>query len=120
MRSTGAPPRRRPTGQLELDLAAADVLKAKADVAAAEALVSKCSVAAPFDGVTAEQKVRPFEYAMPGRPLLEVFDDHAFEVEWTVPSRWLTWLKPGTPFQVKIRGNRKILSGEAYEARRPD
>jgi len=89
-------------GQLELDVSAAEVLKAKADLDAAEAVASKCSIAAPFSGVTVEQKAREFQYTTPGQPLLDVLDDHALEVELIAPSHWLSWLKPGTPFQVRI------------------
>ncbi len=99
-------------GQLELDIAAADVLKAKADLAAAEAVASKCSIAAPFAGVTAARKAQEFEYAMPGQPLLEVLDDRALEVEVTAPSRWLGTLRPGAVFQVKIDD-----TGKTYPAR---
>ena len=42
-------------GQLELDVAAAEVEKAKADVAAAVAVTSKCTITAPFSGITVEQ-----------------------------------------------------------------
>jgi membrane fusion protein, multidrug efflux system len=100
------------TGQLELDIAAADVLKAKADLAAAEAVASKCSIAAPFAGATVEQKAHEFEYATPGQPMLDVLDDRAFEVELTAPSRWLGSLKPGAPFQVKIDDTGKTYSGQ--------
>jgi RND family efflux transporter MFP subunit len=100
------------TTPLELDIPAAEVLKAKADLAAAETLVSKCVIAAPFAGVTVEQKMHAFEYATPGRPVLEVVDDRALEVELTVPYRWLGWLKPGTPFQFKVDE-----SGKAYPAK---
>jgi membrane fusion protein, multidrug efflux system len=102
----------KPTGQLELDIAAADVLKAKADLTAAEAVASKCSVTAPFAGVTVERKARPFEYATPGQPLLDVLDDRALEVELTAPSRWLSWLKPGASFQVRIDD-----TGKTYPAK---
>src|ERR1700743_3133228 len=44
-------------GQLELDIPAAEVLKAKADLAAVEATVSKCSIVAPFAGVVVERKM---------------------------------------------------------------
>jgi membrane fusion protein, multidrug efflux system len=101
----------KPTGQLELDIAAADVLKAKADLAAAEAVTSKCSVTAPFAGVTVERKAHEFEYATPGRPLLDVLDDHALEVELTAPSRALGWLKPGASFQLKIDDTGKTYPG---------
>ncbi len=102
----------KPTGQLELDIAAADVLKAKADLAAAEAVASKCSIAAPFAGMTVERKAHEFEYAIPGQPLLDVLDDRALEVELTAPSRALAWLKPGASFQVRIDDTGKTYSGQ--------
>ncbi|HEY3792524.1 MAG TPA: efflux RND transporter periplasmic adaptor subunit [Bradyrhizobium sp.] len=100
------------TAQLELDIPAAEVLKAKADLAAAEALVAKCSISAPFDGVTVDQKMHAFEYATPGRPIIEVLDDRALEVELTAPSRALGWLKPGAPFQLKLDETGKTYPGK--------
>jgi membrane fusion protein (multidrug efflux system) len=89
-------------GQLELDIAAAEVQKAKADVAAAEAVASKCSISAPFAGVTVEQKAREFQYTTPGQALLDVLDNRNLEVELIAPSRWLSWLKPGYGFQIRV------------------
>jgi membrane fusion protein, multidrug efflux system len=89
-------------GEFEFDVSAAEVLKDKADLVGAEAVVAKCSIAAPFTGVTVEQKAREFQYATPGQPLLDILDDHALEVELSAPSLWLSWLKPGYAFQVKI------------------
>ena len=100
------------TAQLELDIPAAEVLKAKADLAAAETLVSKCAIAAPFAGVTVDQKMHAFEYATPGQPVIEVLDDRALEVELTVPSRWVGWLKPGTAFQFRADGSGKTYPGK--------
>ncbi len=89
-------------GQLELDVAAAEVEKAKADVAAGEAVTPKCAIAAPFSGITVEQKAREFQCTTPGQPLLDIVDNHGLEVELIAPSRWLSWLKPGYEFQVHI------------------
>jgi membrane fusion protein, multidrug efflux system len=89
-------------GQLELDVAAAEVAKAKADVAASEAVTGKCTIAAPFSGVTVDQKARAFQYTTPGQALLDILDDHGLEIELIAPSRWLSWLKPGFQFQVHI------------------
>jgi membrane fusion protein (multidrug efflux system) len=89
-------------GQLELDVAGAEVVKAKADVAAAVAVTSKCAIAAPFSGVTVEQKVRAFQYTTPGQALLDILDDHGLEIELIAPSHWLSWLRPGYAFQVHI------------------
>jgi RND family efflux transporter MFP subunit len=100
------------TSPLELDIPAAEVLKAKADLAAAETLVSKCSIAAPFAGIVAGQKMRVFEYASPGQPIIEVVDDRALEVELSAPSGFLGWLKPGTPFQLRVEA-----TGKTYPAK---
>jgi membrane fusion protein (multidrug efflux system) len=100
------------TGLLELDIPAAEVLKAKSDLAGAEALVSKCTIAAPFAGVTADRKMRVFEFARPGQPILEVLDDSAIEVELTATARSLGWLKPGAPFQLKFDATGKAYQGK--------
>jgi membrane fusion protein, multidrug efflux system len=92
----------RSMGQLELELAAAEVEKGKADLAAANAAAGKCQIAAPFAGVTVEQKAREFQYATPGQALLDILDDRALEIELIAPSRWLGWLKPGTTFQLHV------------------
>jgi membrane fusion protein, multidrug efflux system len=89
-------------GQLELDVSAAEVQKAKADLAAAEAVESKCTITAPFDGVTVEQKAREFQYTTPGQPLIDILNDRNLDVELIAPSRWLSWLKPGYVFKVRI------------------
>lgn len=101
-----------PTSPLELDIAASEVLKAKADLVAAEAVAAKCAIAAPFAGVTVDRKARESEYAKLGQPLLEVLDDHAFEVQMAVPSLWLSWLKVGYPFEVRVDE-----TGKTYPAR---
>jgi membrane fusion protein (multidrug efflux system) len=94
-------------GQLELEVSAAEVQKDKADLAAAAAVASKCSIAAPFAGVTVEQKAREFQYTTPGQALLDVLDDRSLEIELIAPSRWLSWLKPGYAFHVRIEETEK-------------
>jgi multidrug resistance efflux pump len=53
-----------------------------------------------------------FEYATPGQPIIAVLDDRALEVELTVPSSFLGWLKPGTPFQLRVDA-----TGKTYPAK---
>jgi len=89
-------------GGLELEVAEAEVAKAKADVDGGEALVSKCLITAPFNGVTVDQKAQQFQYATPGQPLLDILDDSHLDVELFVPSRWLSWLKPGYTFDLHV------------------
>lgn len=94
-------------GQLELDLSRSAVGKARADVGANQAVLGKCAVSAPFAGRVAEQKVREQQYVQPGQALLDIIDDSVLELEFLVPSRWLSWLRVGGKFEVQIDETRK-------------
>jgi membrane fusion protein (multidrug efflux system) len=89
-------------GQLEVDTAEAEVAKARADVALTDATLSKCNVIAPFNGRVAEQKLREKQFVQAGQPILDIIDDSSLELEFIVPSRWLSWMKPGYRFRVRI------------------
>ena len=89
-------------GQLELDLSTSAVNKARAEVGANRAVMAKCSVSAPVGGRVAEQHVREQQYVQPGQAMLDILDDSVLELEFLVPSRWLTWLRVGAAFEVQI------------------
>ena len=94
-------------GQLEVDLSKAAQSKFSAEVGANKAVLAKCGIAAPFSGRVAEQKVREQQYVQPGQALLDILDDSVLELEFLVPSRWLSWLRTGTKFEVQIDETRK-------------
>jgi len=99
-------------GLLELELSRSGVAKAKAELNGTKAVVDKCVIAAPFAGRVAEQKVREQQFVQLGQPLLDILDDSVLELEFLVPSAWLSWLRVGGTFQVQIDETRK-----AYPAR---
>jgi len=99
-------------GKVELDTSAAQVDKAKAELAYVDATLAKCNVVAPFNGRVAEQKAREQQFVQAGQALLDILDDSALELEFIVPSRWLSWLKAGYPFKVSIDE-----TGQTYPAR---
>ncbi|MCR6633052.1 MAG: efflux RND transporter periplasmic adaptor subunit [Magnetospirillum sp.] len=89
-------------GALEAEVAAAEAQKARAEVEAGRAVLAKCQVAAPFPGRVAELKVREQQFVQPGNPMMEIIDDSVLEVEFLAPSKWLSWMKPGSPFQIAV------------------
>lgn len=99
-------------GKVELQLSEAEVTKARAEVASNSALLGKCAVHAPFSGRVAEQRVREQQYVQPGQALMDILDDSVLELEFIVPSMWLSWIRPGYTFQVKIDE-----TGKSYPAR---
>jgi RND family efflux transporter MFP subunit len=97
---------------LEVEQAAAKVKEAEAELAATRVLVSKCSLVAPFKGRIAKLQVDAYQYVTPGKPLMDILDTSRLEVRMIVPSRWLTWLRAGGQFTVRIEE-----LGRSYSAR---
>jgi membrane fusion protein, multidrug efflux system len=90
------------TGRIDLDLADIDVEVAEAEQKLAKIDVARCSISAPFSGRVAELKAQRYQYVTVGQPILDVLNHRDLELEAIAPSRWLSWLKPGTTFEVRI------------------
>jgi RND family efflux transporter MFP subunit len=99
-------------GDVEVNLAAAAVDKAQAQLELYRTQASQCVVAAPFAGRAVKVHVKPFQGVQAGAPLVEIVSSGPFKLRLNVPSRWLAWIKPGTPFEVTIDE-----TGRTYAAR---
>jgi membrane fusion protein (multidrug efflux system) len=97
---------------LEVDQARAKVKETAAEEEAMRVNVSKCSLKAPYDGRIAKLQVDAYQYVTPGKPLMDIIETKRLEVRLIVPSRWLSWLKPGNRFTVRIEE-----LGRSYPAR---
>jgi membrane fusion protein (multidrug efflux system) len=102
----------RSVGEIEIESAQAEVEKARADVALMKTTLSKCAIYAPFSGRVAEQKIREQQFVQPGQIIVDLIDDTALELEFIVPSKWLTWLRNGSALKVSIDE-----TGKAYPAK---
>jgi len=99
-------------GSVELNNSKIEVDKARADIAYLQATIARCTLRAPYTGSIGEQLAREQEFVQAGQPLVEIIDDSALQLEFIVPSRWLSWLKPGYRFEVDIAD-----TGKAYPVR---
>ena len=88
--------------QLEVEVAAAEVEKAKAERAVVRARLKMCVIVAPFDGRVVELMVNPHEGVTQGQELIKILDDSRLKLELFVPSHWLSWLRQGIGFSVRI------------------
>lgn len=89
-----------------------DVEVAKADLALAQTAVDNCTIHAPFNGRVAAAPVRNYQFMQAGAPLLDIVDDRDLELEFIVPSVWLSWLKIGADSTVQVAETQKT-----YEAK---
>lgn len=101
--------------QLDIAVSAAKVKKAQAEILVQETTVEKCIIHAPYSGRVVKLKANPYESVSQGDPILEIIDDQHLVIRLLVPSKWLTWIKPGIQFKVKIDETAKtykaVLSG---------
>lgn len=97
---------------LEVDQATAKVKETEAEVEAMRVNVSKCALKAPYNGRISKLHVDAHQYVTPGKPLMDILDTSRLEVKLIVPSRWLSWLKPGDRFSIRIEE-----LGKTYQAR---
>ncbi|MGH8611568.1 MAG: efflux RND transporter periplasmic adaptor subunit, partial [Gammaproteobacteria bacterium] len=89
-------------GKLEVEISKAEADKAAAEVRAAGVNVSRCVITAPYPGRIVERKAHEHETVPPEQELMTILDDRDLEIEIIVPSKWLTWLKIGTPFTFHV------------------
>lgn len=94
-------------GDVELRNAQAELMKARAEQAVLQATVDKCELTAPYAGRAGEWKAREQQFVQPGQALLDIVDDGALELEFIVPTAWLSWLKTGHRFRIAIEDTRK-------------
>lgn len=98
--------------EVEAELAAADVAQAKAQLDRAKASVADCRIVAPYNGSVVRVVANPAESVGPGSPLIEIIESGNLHLEALVASSWLTWLKPGQKFTIKV----DELGGKEVEA----
>lgn len=88
--------------ELEVELAAAAVQKARAQVGVSQAQMSLCLLASPFAGRIVRWHVKPFQSVTVGAPLVDLVSDAPPRLRLNLPSRWLSRMAVGRNFEVRI------------------
>lgn len=97
---------------VEYQTAAAELNAAKADLTLANVNVNFCTVKAPFSGRVANTMVENWGFVGVGAPILEILNDAELELEMLLPSKWLAWVKTGTPFRISVSENKGEYDAE--------
>ncbi len=92
-----------------------DVESARAQVAAAEASLRYAIVRSPVAGVVAERMVEPGDMALPGKPLVRVYDSHELRVELRVPEELTRDISVGMPLKVNVQAAGRTISTKINE-----
>jgi membrane fusion protein (multidrug efflux system) len=97
---------------LDVTMAAATAEKAQSQLELARTQEKYCVVAAPYAGKVVKVRAKAFESVSLGQPLLEIVNPSSLRAQLFVPSNWIRWIKPGTPFTLVIDE-----TGKTYTAR---
>lgn len=99
-------------GRFEVGLSRAREREMAAQVEAYRIRLSHCEISAPFPGRVSELRVHAHEVPERLRPLMHIIDTSTLEIDIILPSTWLSWLKPGTAFTMKIDETGKALDAK--------
>lgn len=86
---------------------------ANAGVAAARAALAYATVRSPVNGIVVERLVEPGDLAVPGNPLVRLYDNHALRVELAAPEELAQKIMVGTPLEVHVGGG--VIATRIYE-----
>jgi RND family efflux transporter MFP subunit len=95
--------------------ATAKLAQARAAVEGARAGLAYTTVRSPVDGVTVERLAEPGDMAMPGKPLVRLYDENALRVELQVPEELARSVHTATPLDVRIDATRATYQTQVSE-----
>lgn len=99
----------------EYDATDSSYLVAKAGVAEAQAMMAYVEVLAPFDGVVTRKWADPGDLAAPGKPLVDIEDPSALQLEADVPEAIASGIQSGATMAVRVDSLPAELSGTVSE-----
>ncbi len=99
-------------GANEVEVSRAQLLKAQAETQALQARTGTCSFRAPFNGRLVQRMVQELESPAANQPLIRIVSTAKMEIETIVPSKWLTWMKPGVAFSFVIDETGQTVTAE--------
>ncbi len=99
----------------EYDAADARYQVAKAAVAEARAMLAYVEILAPFDGVVTKKWADVGDLALPGKPLVDIEDPAALQLEADVPEAIASKVQPGAVLQLRLDSLADALSGTVTE-----
>ncbi len=99
----------------DYDAAQAHYLEAKGAVTEAKAMMSYVAIVAPFDGVVTKKWADTGDFAAPGKPLIDIADPSALQLEANVPEAIASHIQKGIHLTAHVDGVSGELTGTVSE-----
>lgn len=100
--------------QEEYDVIQAQINSKIAEVQHIQANIQRTEIRAPFDGLLGLRHVDQGAYVTPSTTIASIQDLSSVKVEFSIPERYATHVKPGNPITYRVQGIDSLFTGEVY------
>ena len=100
--------------KFDYDAARSELAVQEAECALIQADIRKTEIRAPFDGVVGLRFVSLGAYVNPTIRIATLQKVSNLKVDFSVPERYATRIKPGAPVSFKVAGSSRVFTGEVY------
>lgn len=96
------------------DQVATELQSIEADILLIEARISETELRAPFDGTIGLRLVSEGSFATPATEIVRLVKTSPLKIEFSIPERYASEVRPGFPIEFKIDGNENVFKASVY------
>jgi membrane fusion protein, multidrug efflux system len=96
------------------DQIATELQAIEADIMLIQARIAETELRAPFDGVVGLRLLSEGSYASPATKIVRLVKISPLKIEFSIPERYASEVKPGFPIEFKIDGNNNVFKATVY------
>ncbi len=100
--------------QEEYDIASADHRTAQSQIQLIEAQLIKTAIRAPFSGMVGLRNISKGSYITPTTDIAQLVDISKVKLEFSIPERYATKVKIGTPVRFTVQGTSDEFTAKVY------
>lgn len=100
--------------QEEYDVALADLSTLKSQTTLIRTQLAKTSIVAPFSGKIGLRSISVGEYLTPATGIAKLLNTNPVKVGFSIPEKYMSQIKVGSPIQFSTDGNKKEYVGKVY------
>jgi len=96
------------------DQIATELQAIEADILLVQARIAETELRAPFDGIIGLRLLSEGSYASPSTKIVRLVKTSPLKIEFSIPERYASDVKPGFPIEFRIDGNNNVFKATVY------
>jgi membrane fusion protein (multidrug efflux system) len=96
------------------DQIATELQALEADILLVQARIAETELRAPFDGIIGLRLLSEGSYATPATKIVRLVKISPLKIEFSIPERYASEVKPGFPIEFRIDGNNNVFKALVY------